>query len=60
MLAMGRALGLEVLAEGIEEPAHAAALREMGCELAQGFLFAEPMPEKAIAELFATGKAAAA
>jgi diguanylate cyclase (GGDEF)-like protein len=60
MLAMGRALGLEVLAEGIEEPAQAAGLREMGCALGQGYLFARPMPEADIAELFASGKATAA
>lgn len=35
-------LGLDTVAEGVEEPAQAAALAEMGCAHAQGFLFGRP------------------
>lgn len=42
LISLGHALGLRVVAEGIETPAQAAALAAMGCELGQGFHFAYP------------------
>jgi len=42
ILALGRRLGLTVIAEGIENLDQLARLREMGCEYGQGFLFARP------------------
>jgi predicted signal transduction protein with EAL and GGDEF domain len=44
VIAMGRALDLEVIAEGIETERQAAELREMGCPFGQGYLFARPLP----------------
>jgi len=44
---LAHTLGLEAIAEGIEEPLQAAALRRLGCAMAQGFLFAKPMPAAA-------------
>ncbi|MET3709807.1 diguanylate cyclase (GGDEF)-like protein [Sphingomonas trueperi] len=41
---LGRALGMPVTAEGVETPAAAEALREMGCEQAQGFFYGRPKP----------------
>ena len=43
-IAMGRALDMEVVAEGIETSEQVADLRELGCPLGQGFLFARPLP----------------
>jgi EAL domain-containing protein (putative c-di-GMP-specific phosphodiesterase class I) len=43
-VAMGRALDMQVVAEGIETAAQVADLREFGCPLGQGFLFARPLP----------------
>jgi EAL domain-containing protein (putative c-di-GMP-specific phosphodiesterase class I) len=40
---MGHSLGLKVVAEGIETPLAAERLRMMGCDIAQGYLFAKPM-----------------
>jgi diguanylate cyclase (GGDEF)-like protein len=46
LVGLGRALRLQVTAEGVEDAATAEALTNMGCELAQGFLYGEaaPMP----------------
>lgn len=43
-LTMGHNLSLEVVAEGIEDEATLRKLREMGCDLAQGYHIARPMP----------------
>ncbi len=42
LLALGRDLGLSVVAEGVEREAQAATLSRLGCPMAQGFLFARP------------------
>ncbi len=44
VVGMGRALKLIVVAEGIETPEQAEVLRELGCDIGQGFLFAKPLP----------------
>ncbi|HEX6712803.1 MAG TPA: EAL domain-containing protein [Thermoleophilaceae bacterium] len=44
VLGMARALGMEVVAEGIETEEQLACLRELGVELGQGFYFARPGP----------------
>jgi diguanylate cyclase (GGDEF)-like protein len=44
---MGHGLGLKVVAEGIETAAAAARLREFGCDVAQGYYYAKPMPLEA-------------
>ena len=41
---MGHGLGLKVIAEGIETEAAAQRLRSMNCDIAQGYLYAKPMP----------------
>jgi diguanylate cyclase (GGDEF)-like protein/PAS domain S-box-containing protein len=43
IVTIGRTLGLQVGAEGVETPAQLAALIGIGCEFAQGFLIARPM-----------------
>ncbi len=44
MIDLGKNLGLTIVAEGIEEPEQLATLVGLGCDLGQGFLFAQPMP----------------
>ncbi|MGE0486498.1 MAG: EAL domain-containing protein [Gammaproteobacteria bacterium] len=44
IIAMARALGIDVVAEGVETAGQAAMLRGMGCQYAQGFLFGRPQP----------------
>ena len=41
---LGKALGVTVIAEGIETRTQLDTLRELGCPLGQGFLFARPLP----------------
>ena len=41
---MGHGLGLKVVAEGIETQEAADRLRSLGCDIAQGYLYAKPMP----------------
>jgi len=44
ILALARALNIQVIAEGIETPAQCEALLGMGCELGQGYLLGHPAP----------------
>jgi EAL domain-containing protein (putative c-di-GMP-specific phosphodiesterase class I) len=44
------ALGIEVLAEGVETSDQATLLREMGCDLGQGYYFARPLRSEELAE----------
>ena len=41
---LGHALGVQVIAEGIEGVVQLGALRDLGCPFGQGFLFARPLP----------------
>ncbi|MGH3279661.1 MAG: putative bifunctional diguanylate cyclase/phosphodiesterase [Trebonia sp.] len=54
---VGRDLGMQVVAEGIEQPRQLAELREMGCGYGQGFLVARPMAAPGVEALIRTGVA---
>jgi diguanylate cyclase (GGDEF)-like protein/PAS domain S-box-containing protein len=43
ILALAELLSLKTIAEGVEEPAQRDALRGLGCELGQGYLFGRPL-----------------
>ncbi|BBH71434.1 hypothetical protein ACTI_81190 [Actinoplanes sp. OR16] len=51
MVGMAHALGMVSVAEGVEEAADLAVLRELGCEYAQGFLLAHPTDAPGILDL---------
>ena len=44
VIGLGQSLGLQVTAEGVETLNQADCLRAKGCDYAQGYLYAKPMP----------------
>ena len=56
IVALGRALGLSVLVEGVETEHQRVLLRLAGCDEMQGFLFAKPAPASAIDRILAQAK----
>jgi diguanylate cyclase (GGDEF)-like protein/PAS domain S-box-containing protein len=51
LVSLAHALGLVAIAEGIESNGQLTSLRELGCDLAQGYLFARPVPPDEIGDL---------
>ena len=50
ILELARTLGLMTVAEGVETEQHGRRLRELGCQLAQGYYFSKPLPEAEMTE----------
>ena len=57
LLSLGRGLGIEVIAEGIEDQAEADALRALGCDYGQGFLYSKAVAAAEVPALLARGLA---
>ncbi len=55
VIAMARAMDLTVVAEGVEDWSSAVALRDLHCELAQGFVFSRPVDLEAALRLASAG-----
>jgi EAL domain-containing protein (putative c-di-GMP-specific phosphodiesterase class I) len=51
VILLAGSLGLGTVAEGVEHAEQAAALRELGCQLAQGYYFSRPVAPDAIAAM---------
>jgi EAL domain-containing protein (putative c-di-GMP-specific phosphodiesterase class I) len=51
IISMGKALGMTVVAEGVETVEQQTFLREQGCDEMQGYLVSKPVPARAFAEL---------
>lgn len=51
IISMGKALGMTVVAEGVENAEQEAFLRTHGCDEMQGFLISKPLPAREMAEL---------
>ena len=54
IVSMGRILGVDVVAEGVESPGQLESLKRIGCDLIQGFLFSKPLATEEFAQ-FARG-----
>jgi diguanylate cyclase (GGDEF)-like protein len=55
IVAMAHDLNLKVVAEGVETEQQLAFLREWRCDIAQGFLFSEPLPAGAVQQIIERG-----
>ena len=55
-LAFGSALGLSVVAEGIETQAQLSRLRALGCGYGQGLLISAPLPAEDIERILRSGR----
>jgi diguanylate cyclase (GGDEF)-like protein/PAS domain S-box-containing protein len=53
IVALGDALGLRAVAEGVEQEVQQTALAALGCRLGQGYLFARPLPPADFVKRFA-------
>jgi EAL domain-containing protein (putative c-di-GMP-specific phosphodiesterase class I) len=51
IIVMAHKLGIKTIAEGVETEQQRDLLLEFGCDFAQGYWFAHPMPEAAFTEL---------
>jgi diguanylate cyclase (GGDEF)-like protein len=50
IISMGHNLGLQVIAEGVESAEQLSYLKELGCDLAQGYHIGRPMTEEVLAQ----------
>jgi len=50
IIVMAKRLGIKVVAEGVETTEQADLLRNAGCDMAQGYLYAKPLPEEEFLE----------
>lgn len=55
ILRLGRNLGIEVVAEGVETAEQVSSLQSLGCEYAQGYYFSEPLDESGVAQTLLSG-----
>ncbi len=51
VIQMARSLGMETICEGIETEEQISLLRNLGCDMAQGYYYAKPMPAEAFEEI---------
>ncbi|HEX8261088.1 MAG TPA: EAL domain-containing protein, partial [Rubrobacteraceae bacterium] len=52
---LAHVLGITAVVEGVETAEQQAILRELGCDLAQGYHYAQPLPRETMEKLLADG-----
>jgi diguanylate cyclase (GGDEF)-like protein/PAS domain S-box-containing protein len=60
MIGMGKSLGMQVVAEGVETQQQLEILQDRGCPQAQGYYFSRPVPSEDFGRLLECGTAATA
>ena len=55
IITLSRQLGLTTVAEGIETPQQLQILKDLGCQLGQGYWFSQPLPAEEIEARFFEG-----
>jgi PAS domain S-box-containing protein len=60
IIVLAHNLGLKVVAEGTETEQHISLLKQLNCEMAQGYLFSRPADDQAMLKLLASNRSAAA
>jgi EAL domain-containing protein (putative c-di-GMP-specific phosphodiesterase class I) len=55
MIAMGQALNIEIIAEGVESKEQLQFLKDRGCFFIQGFFYSKPLPEENITQILVQG-----
>jgi EAL domain-containing protein (putative c-di-GMP-specific phosphodiesterase class I) len=53
---IGKSLDIEIVAEGVETMEHAAILKDIGCDMLQGFAFARPMSSADLIKFVRAGR----
>ncbi len=51
IISLGKNMNMHTIAEGVEDMSEANALRDMGCDAAQGYFFSRPMDEATITDV---------
>jgi predicted signal transduction protein with EAL and GGDEF domain len=59
ILSLGRSLGMEMVAEGVETAEQVSLLRSLGCEYAQGYFFSKPTDQEGMAEVLVKSRGSA-
>ncbi len=53
IIGLGKNMKMKIIAEGVEHQEEAKSLKELGCDMAQGYYFARPMPEADVTKFIA-------
>jgi diguanylate cyclase (GGDEF)-like protein len=59
IISLGRSLGMEIVAEGVEAAKQAGLLESLGCEYAQGYFFSMPIDQEGMAEVLLESRGSA-
>jgi EAL domain-containing protein (putative c-di-GMP-specific phosphodiesterase class I) len=59
IMSLGRSLGMEMVAEGVETAKQAGLLKSLGCEYAQGYFYSKPIDQEGMAEVLLEARGSA-
>jgi predicted signal transduction protein with EAL and GGDEF domain len=59
IMSLGRSLGMEMVAEGVETAKQASLLKSLGCEYAQGYFYSKPIDQEGMAEVLLESRGSA-